>query len=203
MDTISISPSIDMCGGPDAAVLLADVSLFNRAKLAVHTLNTLFPSSGEPTEYDEDAARDAFTILTTEVTDKKPTNRGTTAVLQTLETYSRPAVKKLDALLTQYDEELVNGALRLREYTKNKLLEESTNPDGKIRIRALELLGKIKDVGLFTDRLEITHKTKSDEELEEEIRQRLERFMGSIDVVPHEVTTAKTPPNLTDVDNLL
>jgi len=162
-----------MCGGPDAAVLLADVSLFDRAKLAVHTLNTLFPSSGEPTEYDEDAARDAFTILTTEVTDKKPTNRGTTAVLQTLETYSRPAVKKLDALLTQYDEELVNGALRLREYTKNKLLEESTNPDGKIRIRALELLGKIKDVGLFTDRLEITHKTKSDEELEEEIRQRL------------------------------
>ena len=43
----------------------------------------------------------------------------------------------------------------------------------------MELLGKMKDVGLFTDRIEITHKTKTDEELEDELQKKLERYMGS------------------------
>jgi hypothetical protein len=95
-------------------------------------------------------------------------------------------MRHLDNLLSEYDHELVNSAVRIREYVKNKLLEESASIDGKLRIKALELLGKMKDVGLFTDRVEITHKTKTDEELEAELTKKLERFMGAADVVDAE-----------------
>jgi hypothetical protein len=100
--------------------------------------------------------------------------------------YPNASLRYLDKMLSEYDYELVNSAVRIREYTKNKLLVESENPDGKIRIRALELLGKMKDVGLFTDRLEITHKTKTDAELEEELTKKIERYMGLAIVVPEE-----------------
>jgi hypothetical protein len=95
-------------------------------------------------------------------------------------------MRHLDNLLSEYDHELVNSAVRIREYVKNKLLEDSASIDGKLRIKALELLGKMKDVGLFTDRVEITHKTKTDEELEAELTKKLERFMGAAEVVDAE-----------------
>ena len=107
--------------------------------------------------------------------------------------YSRPAVKRLDRVLAELDEEIVNVAVRLRAYTTNKLIEESENPDPKVRIKALELLGKVKDVGLFTEKIEITHKTKTDEELEAEIRQRLEVYMGHADVVDAEEVVVEEP----------
>jgi hypothetical protein len=118
-------------------------------------------------------------------------------------------------MLSEYDHELINSAVRIREYTKNKLLVESENPDGKIRIRALELLGKMKDVGLFTDRIEITHKTKTDEELEAELQKKLERYMGSALVVEDaeeveeeessepEVLTPLKPNDITQLDGLI
>ena len=92
---------------------------------------------------------------------------------------------------------------------------ESENPDGKIRIRALELLGKMKDVGLFTDRIEITHKTKTDEELEAELHKKLERYMGSALVVEDaeevdeeesgepEVLTPSKPNGIAQLDGLI
>ena len=99
--------------------------------------------------------------------------------MSVVSTYPNASLVYLDKMLSEYDHELINSAVRIREYTKTKLLIESENPDGKIRIKALELLGKMKDVGLFTDRIEITHKTKTDEELEDELQKKLERYMGS------------------------
>ena len=69
-----------------------------------------------------------------------------------------------------------------------RLLEIANNPK-----KALELLGKVKDVGLFSEKIEITHKTKSDEELEAEIRQRLEVYMGPADVVDVEEAPVVKP----------
>ena len=109
-------------------------------------------------------------------------------------------------MLSELDEELIDSAARLRAYVTNSLLSDSANPDGKIRIKALELLGKIKDVGLFSDKIEITHKHKTDAELADEISKRLERFMGSAEVVDAE-TVQETPqlpekPAVTDPDKL-
>lgn len=154
----------------------SSISLLERARLACNTINTLFPDADdeEPSEAELQASRTAFSSLTGTDKSLPPTD---------VANFPTPALKHLDRMLSEYDKELVNSAVRIREYVKNRLLEESENPDGKIRIRALELLGKMKDVGLFTDRVEVTYKTKSDEELMTELSRKLERFMGPAQIV--------------------
>lgn len=151
--------------------------MLERARLACNTVRALYPNVYDgpaPKEEEVEASRKAFTALTG--TDKEAAPPDVTS-------YPTQALRHLDSLLSEYDHELVNSAVRIREYVKNKLIEETDNADGKIRIRALELLGKMKDVGLFTDRVEVTYKTKSDEELVAEINRKLEKFMGPAQLV--------------------
>lgn len=79
-------------------------------------------------------------------------------------------------ILSQYDMEVVRDAKRLRNYVTNRLILESENPDARVRMRSLELLGKISDVGLFTDRAEITINNRSTVELENNLRDKLRRL---------------------------
>lgn len=194
-----IHPKIEDCGGPERAALLKDLSVLERAKLAIHTYRTLTELSDEnlaekdginkelriakdvfqeeavddPTQPDHKLSEAVLTIADPETTQSKLDK-----VLPRVYKYTRPEVKRLDVMLSTLDEEIVHAAVRLRAYTTNKLLDLTENPDPKVRIKALELLGKIKDVGLFSEKLEITHKAKSDEEIEAEIRKKLEVFMG-------------------------
>jgi hypothetical protein len=205
---IELHPQIDQDVPPEQAAKIQHLSLIERAKLAVHTFHVLneaadpypnsavdvdelFDGTGPLAEIEHKAVNQ--TLL--DIADPKATPDTLHKTLTQAYKYSRPAVKRLDTMLSKLDEEIVNVAVRLRAYTTNKLIEESDSPDAKIRIKALELLGKVKDVGLFTEKVEITHKTKSDEELEAEIRQRLEVYMGNADVVDAEEveSTAKTP----------
>lgn len=91
------------------------------------------------------------------------------------------AILKLEALLSTYDRELLNANTRLRAFVTNRLLEETETEKASDRLRALELLGKISDVGLFSEKLkvEVTHRTTAD--IESEI---LKRLTGYIDVTP-------------------
>lgn len=67
-----------------------------------------------------------------------------------------------------------------------KLMEIANCGDPRYELKALELLGKHSDVGLFTERSEITinHKTSSD--LEEAIKERVKRLLNAniVDVTP-------------------
>jgi hypothetical protein len=54
-----------------------------------------------------------------------------------------------------------------------KILEETDHPDARIRLKALEMLGKVTEVGLFTERIEIKKTELSDVELDERIKQKL------------------------------
>jgi len=65
----------------------------------------------------------------------------------------------------------------------NKLVLETENPDARIRIRALELLGKMTDVGLFTERKEITVTHQNADELREKLREKLEILKQNSDGV--------------------
>jgi hypothetical protein len=103
------------------------------------------------------------------------------------------AVLKLEALLSSYDHELLNAATRLRTFVTNRLLEESEHEDAKIRIRALELLGKISDVGLFAEKLNVEVKYKRSDDIEAEILKKLDRYIDA------EVIEIKENPVL-DVD---
>ena len=87
----------------------------------------------------------------------------------------------LNSILTQYDMQIVEDSSRLRNYVTNKLLVEAENPDARIRIKALELLGKISDVGLFTERSEVTINNRSTVELEDTLRDKIRKLMGADD----------------------
>lgn len=52
-------------------------------------------------------------------------------------------------ILQEFGQSVVQSALQVRHMVTNKLILETDNPDPRVRIRALELLGKISDVGIF------------------------------------------------------
>jgi hypothetical protein len=83
----------------------------------------------------------------------------------------------LQSLLSEYDTVVIKSAAQLRTYVTNNLLKETANPDPRIRMKSLELLGKISDVGLFTDKTEITMRHRPTEELEQMLRERLTKVL--------------------------
>jgi hypothetical protein len=121
-------------------------------------------------------ARAAFAAITTGTT---PGN-----IQNALTSMKTPvAVQRLVGMLTAYDWEFVQQAKELRGYTVAKLLEETENPNANIRLKALGLLGKVTEVGLFTEKIEIAKTPASDAELDARIKEKLGKFMGVIDVV--------------------
>lgn len=93
----------------------------------------------------------------------------------TEEELKKPAVVlHLEALLGEYDYDLLEEAHTVRRYVTNRLLEESSpDKDPKYALRALENLGKISEVGLFTERVEVTVKQQSTEELQDQLQEAL------------------------------
>lgn len=87
------------------------------------------------------------------------------------------SVKHIVAMLTAYEWSFVDEANRIRSYVTAKLLEETKHPDARIRLRAMEMLGKITEVALFTDRVEVRKIDMSDDELEKQLRARLSNLI--------------------------
>jgi hypothetical protein len=79
---------------------------------------------------------------------------------------------------------VVGHAVEVRHLVTNKLLEESQNPDPRIRIRALELLGKVSDVGLFTEKHEITVTHQTTDDLRHKLREKLQKLTRPTMLVP-------------------
>ena len=87
------------------------------------------------------------------------------------------ALMATHGILTQFGHSVVESATQVRHLVTNKLIEETENPDPRVRIRALELLGKISDVGLFTEKAEVTITHKTTDELRESLRAKLEKLV--------------------------
>ena len=121
------------------------------------------------------AAQQAFSALTTQTPEEQR------KALMQLKT--PPAVRHLTGMLTAYDWEFVQQAKEIRGYTVAKLVEETEHPNANIRLKALGLLGKVTEVGLFTEKIEVKKTEMSDTELEARIKEKLNRFMGVIDVI--------------------
>lgn len=153
------------------------LTLRERAEVAVKTINILGAAGAEFDDDYEDLAVARDIIRGEEKLDEKLLSK------------NPGAIAHVQRLLSEYEEQVVIEAARLRNYVTNKLILESDDNDARIRIRALELLGKISDVGLFTEKSEITYKTKSDEELDEELEKRIQSILSknTIDITPEEV----------------
>lgn len=76
-------------------------------------------------------------------------------------------------ILQRFGHSVVDSAVQIRHTVTNKLINETENPDPRIRLRALELLGKITDVGLFTERSEVTVTHQTSDDLRSKLREKL------------------------------
>lgn len=110
-------------------------------------------------------------------------------------------VVHIKAILNEYDKAVVESAAQIRTFVTNRLLVETENPDPRIRIKCLELLGKISDVGLFTEKTEITMRHRPTEELEQLLRERLTKVIEAEPPAPTPYS-AMTKPLDTSIDDL-
>ena len=92
------------------------------------------------------------------------------------------AVQHLVGMLTAYDWEFVHQAQQLRGYCVAQLVEETKNPSASIRLKALTALGKVTEVGLFTEKIEVKKEALTDNELDQRIKDKLSKFMGIVDI---------------------
>jgi hypothetical protein len=128
----------------------------------------------EMTEEDEEKARKLFA----QVDSKKKLG---SVQHNPPELYQGAVALKLGALLSEYDHRVVLDAVQARTYITNRLIEISACGDTKNELRALELLGKMSDVGAFTEKSEITitHRTSTD--IRQVIQEKINRLLqGSV-----------------------
>ena len=101
-------------------------------------------------------------------------------------TQSLPAALGAAAFLRAYGQGRAVDADRVRLALTNKLLEIADCGEIKYELKAIELLGKHSDVGLFTERSEINVNYNSPERLEKAITDRVKRLLNAdvIDMKP-------------------
>lgn len=122
-------------------------------------------------ELEQAKARTAFAALTTGTPED--------AKRELLMVDTPQSVRHLVGMLTGYDWQFVQQAAELRGYTVAKILEETTHPDARIRLAALQMLGKVTEVALFTDRVEVKKTEMSDAELDAKIKEKMAK-LGSL-----------------------
>lgn len=130
---------------------------------------------GAPLEVDESTAEKEKALLTQAIAQKK------TKALNTPNTAFAAA-----AFLRTYGQQLALDVAQTRSAITYKLMELANCGDPKFELKALELLGKHSDIGLFTERSEITINYKDPKDLEEAIKERVKRLLNAdiTDVTP-------------------
>ena len=101
-------------------------------------------------------------------------------------------IKAAVGMVTAYQWKFVEQAEELRSMAVANIVKEVQHPDARIRLKALELLGKVTEVALFTDRVSVKNEDVSDEELDARIKEKLGKYMGAVDVVDVEEIEVKS-----------
>ena len=148
------------------------------------------------TPLEQEAARQSFAALTTGA----PTEDAH-ALLTKLDT--PPAVRHLVGMLTAYDWEFVQQAQQLRGYAVAKILEDCEHPTASIRLKALTLLGKVTEVGLFTEKIEVKKTDLTEAEIDAKLKEKLAKFMDVTDaeVIDVEEKVTSTEGRVNETQN--
>lgn len=152
------------------------VDLKERAQYACNTAQKLSEHGLEtdPTKEDKEVAAK---LVISYASDPEKTSKKVTE--KKVATLTPASLLMTNSILQEFGQSVVDSAVQIRHMVTNKLVLETDNPDPRVRIRALELLGKISDVGLFSEKTEInvTHTTES---LEHSIKDKINRLMGQV-----------------------
>jgi Txe/YoeB family toxin of Txe-Axe toxin-antitoxin module len=106
------------------------------------------------------------------------------------------AIINLEAILSEWDGEVLDVSRRLRNYVTNKLIMESVDPDPKQRMKALENLGKIASVGLFSERIDINVAHRTVQDIENDLVKTLQMYGVDVEDVEYE----ETPKSVADIN---
>jgi hypothetical protein len=142
-------------------------------------------------EAQQEKVADAFNALTTQ--DPRAKER-------LLQLDLPEEIKSAVGMVTAYQWKFVEQAESLRSMSVAKIVKETDHPDARIRLKALELLGKVTEVALFTERLSVKSEDVTDEELDARIKEKLGRYMGAVDVVDVEEIELKSKTVGEEVD---
>ena len=130
-----------------------------------------------PTKEDKDVAAKLAVAYADnpEKTSKKASHKN-------ISTLTPASLVLTNSILQEFGHSVAESATQIRHLVTNKLLLESENADPRIRMRALELLGKISDVGLFAEKSEVTITHQSTEDLRDKLRSKLEKLVNPAEI---------------------
>ena len=142
--------------------------------IAANTVN-LIEELGGSLDFDAKDFQAAAALATGKVKPTVPTTVQKTGV-----------AKVLAVAVKEYDFQVFADVQQARNFVTNKLMMMADCGDPKLELKALELLGKHSDIGLFTERSEITVHHTTSKGLEESIKERVKRLMNAevTDVLP-------------------
>ena len=82
-----------------------------------------------------------------------------------------------EQILQDFGHKVVQEAEQVRFLVTNKLVQLTESPDPRVQLRALEMLGKIGDVGLFNERREVTVTHQTTDDVKERLRAKLQQLL--------------------------
>ena len=194
---ISVTPETDK-PLPDDFEAEAPTTFKKKVEVASKTAQVLLDGGAEiPVSTQEKIDAEHLFRAFTDLDENPKLNKITTKTLETPAT-----VQHLYKMLNDYDHQVVEEAVQLRRFITNKLIEDTNHTDARHRLRALELLGKISDVGLFSEKTEVVVKHASPEDLENQIKNKLAKLItrgktidASIDDIEGEMGTVDEDDN--------
>lgn len=142
--------------------------------IAANTVD-LVEKLGASLDFDARDFQAAAALATGKVKPNTPTTISSTGV-----------AKVLSVAIKEHDFQAFADVQQARNFVTNKLIAMADCGDPKLELKALELLGKHSDIGLFTERSEITVHHTTSSSLENSIKERVKRLMNAeiTDVTP-------------------
>jgi hypothetical protein len=147
------------------------LDLRKRAEAACKTLQQLQEHGLdiEPTDEDNEVAA---ILVTAYAKDAEKTSK--TVSNANVAQLTPASLIQTAAILREFGQIVATHAAEIRHTVVNKLILETENPDARVRVKALELLGRMTEVGLFTERKEIMVTHQTSDELREKLREKLQ-----------------------------
>jgi hypothetical protein len=170
---ISITPDADHPIPFDMSEELPN-TLAESIAVAANTIDMLEQLGGSIDFKPEDFAKAATLI------------KGENQTPQVKNITSTGTAKVLSVAVKEYDFQVFSDVQQARNFITNKLVGIADCGDPKLELKALELLGKHSDIGLFTERSEITVHHTTSESLENSIKERVKRLLNAevVDISP-------------------
>lgn len=171
----------------DRAVPITDeaqnIDLRERIGAAAATLDLLTAVGYEFDVSDDDiaAANDLAKSFAKDpvITSKAATHKRASAL-------APATIALVKTILDEFGHEIAESSKAIRNLVINKLIIESENPDARIRIRAIEMLGKMSDIALFTERSEVLITHQSTDDLKSKLKEKLQKLReSSLTLVPN------------------